>query len=149
MSVVVLDTGPLGMATNPKSRPENDECRQWLGKIVSLGTRVIIPEIADYEVRRELLRAGKAAGISRLDRFKADFEYLPITTPAILLAADLWARIRNAGLQTAGDQALDGDVILAAQALTCGVPPGDIVVATTNVAHLARLVGAKLWRDIS
>ena len=149
MSVVFLDTSPLGMATNPKSRPENEECRLWLSRLVANSTRVVIPEIADYEVRRELLRAGKLPGIGRLDRFKTDFEYLPITTGAILLAADLWATVRKSGVQTASDLALDGDVILAAQALTFGVPPSEILVATTNVGHLSRLVGAKLWRDIS
>ena len=149
MTVVFLDAGPLGMATNPRSRPENEECRLWLARIISRGARVIIPEIADYEVQRELVRAGKTAGISRLDRFKLDFEYLPITTSAMLLAADLWARTRNTGMQTAGDAALDGDVILAAQALTCEVVSSDIVVATTNVGHLARLVPAELWRDIT
>ena len=148
MSVVFLDAGPLGMATNPKSRPENEDCRRWLARIVSQGTRVIIPEIADYEVRRELLRAGKSAGIARLDRFKTDFEYLPISTTAVLLAADLWARIRNTGMQTASDLALDGDVILAAQALTCGVRSNEILIATTNVGHLSRLAEAKSWREI-
>jgi predicted nucleic acid-binding protein len=137
------------MATNPKSRPENEECKRWLAKLVSQGTRVILPEIADYEVRRELLRAGKKVGIDRLDRLKINVEYLPLTTPAMLLAADLWAQIRNMGRQTASDLALDGDVILAAQALTCGVASADILVATTNVDHLSRLVGAKMWRDIS
>jgi hypothetical protein len=32
------------------------------------GVRVVLPEIADYEVRRELLRAGKAAGVARVTR---------------------------------------------------------------------------------
>ncbi|MDE2106571.1 MAG: PIN domain-containing protein [Patescibacteria group bacterium] len=137
------------MATNPRSRPDNEECKKWLAELVLQGTRVILPEIADYEVRRELIRAGKLTGIGRLDHLKANVEYLPLTTTAMLLAADLWARVRNTGMQTASDLALDGDVILAAQALTCGVPSGEIVVATTNTNHLVRLVGAKLWRDIS
>jgi predicted nucleic acid-binding protein len=149
MSVVFLYSAPLGMATNPKSRAENDECKLWLAQLISEGRRVILPEITDYEVRRELIRAGKPAGIDRLDHLKNNVEYLPITTAAMLLAADLWARMRNMRMQTASDLALDGDVILTAQALTCGVPPGDIVVATTNVDHLSRLVGAKHWRDIS
>ena len=56
--IVLLDAGPLGMITNPKSSPENEACKDWLAKLVSKGVEVIIPEIADYEVRRELLRAG-------------------------------------------------------------------------------------------
>jgi hypothetical protein len=50
-------------------------------------------------------------------------------------------------LPTAGDHALDGDVILAAQvAVSAG--DQDPVIATTNVKHLERFVAARLWRDI-
>ena len=44
--------------------------------------------------------------------------------------------------------ALDGDVILCAQALTLGVAADDLVVATVNVGHLARFLTAKRWQDI-
>jgi predicted nucleic acid-binding protein len=135
------------MVSNPKSRPENDECRLWLVGLIATGTRVVIPEIADYEVRRELVRASKAQGIDRLDLLKRSLDYLPITTEAMLLAADLWGNIRRAGLTTAADHSLDGDVILAAQALTSGFAVTDIVVSTTNVGHLSRLVRATHWRE--
>jgi hypothetical protein len=62
------------------------------------------------------------------------------------LAADLWARARQKSLPTAPNPALDGDVILAAQALVLGVP---VVVATDNVAHLGRFVPADLWQNIA
>ena len=101
--------------------------------------RVIVPEVADYEVRRELIRLDKPAGLTRLDELPATLEYLPITTAAMRRAAELWAHARRAGQPTADAPALDGDVILAAQALTFGV---EVVVATTNVAHLGRCVAA-------
>ena len=46
--------------------------------------------------------------------------------------------------------ALDGDVILAAQARSIQPEAGseNVVVATTNVSHLARYVEAKHWTDI-
>jgi hypothetical protein len=56
--IVLLDAGPLGMITNPKSSSENEACKNWLASLAYKGVEVIIPEIADYEVRRELLRAG-------------------------------------------------------------------------------------------
>jgi hypothetical protein len=56
--IVLLDAGPLGMITNPKTSVENETCKDWLAKIASTAAKVMIPEIADYEVRRELLRAG-------------------------------------------------------------------------------------------
>ena len=60
-------------------------------------------------------------------------------------AAELWAQARTTGQTTAPDAALDGDVILAAQALTLNT---DVVVATGNPAHLSRFVAAELWQNI-
>ena len=79
--IVLLDAGPLGMITNPKSSPENEACKNWLASLAYDGVEVVIPEVADYEVRRELLRAGKERGIGRLDALKGMLRYAPITTP--------------------------------------------------------------------
>jgi predicted nucleic acid-binding protein len=141
-----LDAGPLGLVTNPKLSPESEACTQWLQTHITSGSRVIIPEIADYEVRRELLRASKTKGISRLDDLAKWIEYLPITTVAMRQAAKLWAEARQQGQPTAGDKTIDGDMILVAQAITLGVP--DIVIATTNVGHLSRFITAELWQNI-
>jgi len=59
-------------------------------------------------------------------------------------AAELWAQARNRGTPTAPPEALDADVILAAQAERAGA-----IVATENVGHLARYVTARHWRDIT
>jgi len=58
-------------------------------------------------------------------------------------AAEFWAQARKAGRATADDKALDGDVILAAQAHQVGA-----VVATENVGHLSRFVDARNWKEI-
>jgi predicted nucleic acid-binding protein len=148
--VIVLDTGPLGLATQRRGVPLAEAFRRWTAAIAGAGHRIIVPEIADYEIRREPLRANKAAGLGRLDAFNAaePDRFLPLDTPSMRLAASLWASIRNQGHTTAGDAALDGDVILAAQVLTCAVAPADLVVATTNVKHIARVVAADLWTNI-
>jgi len=65
--IVLLDSAPLGMLSNPKSTAENDECRAWLARLLARGMKVGIPEVADYEVPRELLRADKMLGVARLD----------------------------------------------------------------------------------
>ncbi len=145
--VIVLDSGPLGLATNPKPSAEADSCNQWLRSVLAADARVIVPEIVDYELRRELLRARKARGLRRLETVTSTLEYLPITTAAMRKAAELWAEARNRGTPTADPQALDGDVILAAQALTLGET--DVVIATTNVEHLNQFVTAANWRDIN
>ena len=136
------------MVCHPGGVDEIDACQLWLQKLLERGTRVAIPEIADYELRRELIRARKKPGIARLDALEASLEYLPLTTAAMRRAAELWAEVRQQGVPTADPKALDGDVILAAQALSTGLPSTDIVVATTNVGHLARLIPAALWQEI-
>ena len=104
--VVLLDTGPLGLVTNPRRSPQSVACAQWLQALVAHGIRVIVPEIADYEVRRELLRAKKERGLARLDALASRLEYLPLTTAAIRLAAMFWAQVRQQGQPTADDKAL-------------------------------------------
>lgn len=144
---ILLDAGPIGLVTNPKLSPISIVCSQWLQAKVVAGHRVVIPEIADYEVRRELLRANKTQGIARLDDLARVIEYLPITTAAMRQAALFWAQARQQGQPTANDQTIDADVILAAQAVTLAAP--NVIVATTNVGHLSRFVAADLWQNIT
>jgi hypothetical protein len=146
--IVLLDAGPLGMITNPKSSPENEACKNWLPNLVAKGTEVVVPEIADYEVRRELIRAGKDRGLGRLDALKALLSYAPITTPVMLKAAEFWATARRMGRQSADETSLDADMILAAQAGAMDHGGGQIVVATTNTRHLALFSVARVWRDV-
>lgn len=145
--VVFLDAEPIGLVTNPKLSPESTLCTRWLQALIISDTRVIIPEIADYEVRPELLRANKVRGIARLDELANSLEYLPITTAAMRQAAMFWAQARQQGQPTAGDKTIDSDMILAAQATTIDVV--DVVIATTNVGHLSRFAPADLWRNIN
>jgi predicted nucleic acid-binding protein len=146
--IVLLDAGPLGLATNPRPIPEAQACGHWIETLVRGGTLVLVPEIADYEVRRELLRARKMQGVRRLDQLVAAIGYVPLTTAAMRHAAEFWAAIRQTGKPTADAKALDGDVILAAQATVLAEQGHDIVVATTNVGHLRRFVAALEWQNI-
>jgi len=146
--IVHLDAGPLGMITNPKSSPQNEACKNWLASLAYDGVEVVIPEIADYEVRRELLRAGKDRGLGRLDALKSMLGYAPITTPVMLPAAEFWAAARNMGRQSANDASLDADMILAAQAGALARDGDETVIATTNVRHLALFSSARIWREI-
>lgn len=59
-------------------------------------------------------------------------------------AAEFWANSRRQGVPTADKQALDGDVILAAQALAVH---GTIV--TGNRKHLSRFVPAMDFSEIT
>ncbi len=137
---ILLDTGPLGAVSHPRA---NRDIVSWLEGQVTAGVQVFVPEIADYELRRELLRAGRTKSVIRLNKLEQALRYLPLTSRVMRRAAELWARARNMGKPTADDKALDGDMILAAQAEEVGG-----LVATTNVGHLALFIEAKLWHDI-
>jgi predicted nucleic acid-binding protein len=104
---------------------------------------VIIPEIADYELRRNLLLEGLGSSLKRLDELKDLLLYMPLTTRIMNKAAEFWAVARKQGKPCAAPDALDGDAILAAQAYEAGA-----VIATENVDHFSWLVEAKHWREI-
>lgn len=97
-------------------------------------------------MRRELLRAGKAKGLGRLDALKGMLGFAPITRPVMLKAAEFWASARKMGRQSADDASLDADMILVAQANV--LEDGKTVIATTNVRHLAIFATARTWREI-
>ena len=147
-SVVLLDTGPLGLVTHPR-REMREEPFRWLVGLRAAGVRVAVPEIADYELRRELLRAGGTRRAERLDTLEEELVYLPLRTGVMRRASRLWADARREGKPTAAPEALDGDAILAAQAQILEEELGEgVVVATTNPGHLTRFVAAHDWREI-
>ncbi|MCG8353719.1 MAG: hypothetical protein MI924_38635 [Chloroflexales bacterium] len=99
---VVLDSGLLEMVSNPRASVSNLQCRQWLAMLLARGILVYVPEIADDEIRRELLCASKTAGLRRLDRINAQLRYLPITTPnhapgSAVVGANAAARVADSG----------------------------------------------------
>ena len=73
-----------------------------------------------------------------------------ITTEALERAAEFWATLRRTGLPTAANESLDADAILAGMAVTTGQPGDSVIVATSNVRHLARFSGvdARQWETI-
>jgi predicted nucleic acid-binding protein len=137
------------MVSHPRADAENKKAAVWLKSLLAAGTQVIVPEIADYEVRRELLRARMQKSIRRLDQLKRTLTYLPISTDAMLKAAEFWADARNRGQPGAKDEALDADVILAGQANTFPEMPDKPIIATTNLKHLSRYADAEVWDRIT
>jgi predicted nucleic acid-binding protein len=146
--VLFLDSGPLGLITQPQRSSEVIAITDWLKDCLLAGARVLVPAIVYYEIKRELLRTNKSVGIARLDAFvnATPDRYLPLTDDALRFGAELWAQSRRAGRPTAEAAALDIDVLLAAQALGLGRPG---LVVTTNPKHLAQFVQALLWTDIA
>ena len=117
----------------------------WLAS----GAEILVPEIAYYEVRRELRRLNLIGALSELDALPRTMTYLPITTAIIVRASELWADLRRAGRPSADAAALDGDVILAATAIELEGQFDEVVVVTTNLRHLEQLVRAVRWDEFS
>jgi predicted nucleic acid-binding protein len=147
--IVLLDSGPLGLVSNPDVTPASMECSLWLEHLTQSNRFIVVSEIVDYEVRRELLRARRRKSLAKLDAVGQRFTFAPITTPVMRLAAAYWANARQRGVATADDQALDADMILVAQArlLEEGWQQ-EVVIATTNVRHLARFATARYWPEV-
>jgi predicted nucleic acid-binding protein len=147
---IFLHSGPLGLLTHPQRSVEVITVTQWLSRCLLNGSQIIVPAIVYYELKRELLRARKTLSVGRLDALinAAPGRYLPLSDDALRLAAELWAQSRQAGRPTAESKALDIDVLIAAQALSFGVSPAEVVVATTNPRHLGQCLLARTYSDV-
>lgn len=148
---LLLDTTVLTRLCHPV-RAENRGVAEWLSGLLAAKAgeiTVCVPEIADYEARRGLLHVALRSGrsttrsLDHLDRLSELLTYVPLDTPTMRRAARLWAETRHSGRPTAGPAMLDGDIILAAQALEVSG-----MVVTDNLRHFSRLVEAYRWQDV-
>jgi predicted nucleic acid-binding protein len=147
--IIVLDSGPAGLIVHAKGSEQSRKCGEWLETMLLAGHSVVVPEIVDYKLRRELLRLRKSVSLRRLDWMAETLLYLPITTAAMRRAAEYWAIARQRGQPTAGDRTIDSDMILVAQTeLVNAARREETVIATTNVRHLNRFTQAQLWEHI-
>ena len=151
--LILLDSGPLGLIVRAPSKPQVVRCVTWLNAVMATGATVIIPEIAHYEVRRELLRIRAVGSLRRLDYAldpSSGFRHLTLATDAMIRAAEFWAFLRQSSIPTASPDALDADAILAGQAALAGQPGDTVTIATRNLAHLNRFPGidAQTWDQI-
>ncbi len=137
---LMLDTGSLGEVTRPLGSP----VAAWARQRAERGDTLVVPEAADYELRRVLHRARNDDGLLALDLLVEQASYRALDTPTLHLAAQLWAEAR-----AADHPALDGDVILAAQAQTLTHATGrHTVVVTGHPEHFVPFVDARRWEDI-
>jgi predicted nucleic acid-binding protein len=123
---LLLDTGVLGQICHPR---RHQDVRSWFRRAVRDHT-FLVSELADYELRRELLRLGAVRSLAHLDELGRELPYVPVLTAVWRRAAELWAEARNKGSVSADPHALDGDAIVSAKAVE-----EDAEVVTTNVRH--------------
>ena len=139
--IVLLDAGPLGMS--PSSPRPGHPC--MARSAADADVEVLVPEIADYEMRRELLRAGKSRSIRRLNELHSTLGFCH-HHGRHAEGSRVLADARRFGRPTAHEMNLDADAILAGQAATFSV--GKVVIATSNPRHLSRFVPAENWHEI-
>src|SRR5208337_1227637 len=72
---LLLDTGPLGKIAHPRPNPE---VLAWLVRMLRGRVEVIIPEITDFELRRNLLLEGLVNPL-------ASTEYLEANLPVVVI----------------------------------------------------------------
>lgn len=70
MKHLFLDSHPLSLLSKPNITPDVAAILTWFHSIRTAGHSVYIPEVIDYEVRRELVRSGRTLSVTRLDLLK-------------------------------------------------------------------------------
>ncbi len=145
-----MDAGPLGLASYGPNDARSRGFYDRLHDLERAGADLAVPAIADYEVRRELLRRGATHQIEALDVLRSTFHYVEVTGAALDRAAGFWALLRQAGRPTADPHALDADAILAGIAAAMATADDRVTIATGNLRHLSRFPGieARLWDEI-
>ena len=128
---LLLDTAVVGEICHPRKHAGT---KQWLGR-VSATHELLLSEVVDYELRRELLRIGARRSLQALDDLALTITYVPVTTATWRAAAALWARARLAGRPSAPADAIDVDVLIAQQAIESAA-----VVVTPNKRHFDAFV---------
>jgi predicted nucleic acid-binding protein len=149
--LLLLDNNILSKVLRPElseNRPVADEIFRLQG---NPRFRIYVPEIIDYELRRKLLHLGyrqrqtrkwAREALSNLDDWVST-GYIPLTTKALRLAADIWAQTRATGQLRGPEDRLDVDVILAAQARQAGG-----YILTTNMKHFRNIAQVFDWRTV-
>jgi predicted nucleic acid-binding protein len=134
---LLLDSGVLSEICHGKAeRP----VRAWFERI-SLRHELFVSDVADYEVRRGLVRARALRGIALLDTMPGRCIRVAMDGTHWHRAAEIWARLANAGRIPA--KGLSGDTLLAAQALDLGA-----TIVTYNLKDFAGIVSASIWTDV-
>ena len=148
--IILLDTGPLGYITHPTDKGDNGLCKKWFEDLRAADIAIRIPQIADYELRRKLIHIKSSASIALLNKLiRSTGGLIRLTTRTMRKSAELWAQSRWDGIQTGDDAAIDGDVMLCAQAILLAENGDTVQVATTNVKHLETYVHAKKWSELT
>lgn len=153
--IVFLDSGVIGLLSNPNKRDRAIACEDWLYGLFAKGVYVVSSDICDYEVRRNLVLESmrfekRLQPLTYLDELHDFIDFLPVTSKILISASDVWAKSRLQGQAMSNGASIDVDAIICAhwELLKEEFPSRYVVVATTNVRHLSRFTEAFDWESI-
>ena len=70
---LLLDTAVVGEICHPR---KYDDVRAWFARAAT-EHEMLLSEVADYELRRELLRIDSRRSLDRLDELTRELRYIP------------------------------------------------------------------------
>jgi toxin FitB len=142
--LIILDSAPLGFFCNPKNR---DNYKKLSNFVKSLNFSIGVPEIIDYELRRNLELENLQKSISLLSQFQQRRQLISLESEDLIRAAELWAWCRKQGSTTTENKGIDIDVILVSQALSRKDFFNKVVILTIDTGDLSVFcdLGLHLW----
>lgn len=156
--IVVLDTNILGVLATPNDSESLERegesrevyyCTEWLYRLLSKGAQVVIPNICDYEIRRELIRISSSS-VEELNNLRESLDCYEVTFDVLEEAAEIWAESRKISQPNTQKENIDVDCIVAA---CCRVLEREnsgrvVILATKNIKDFQRTTNCALWQDI-
>ena len=138
---IMIDTSVLGRICHPT---EHSDVQEWFRSLLEQGSHVsevLVSVLADYELRRHLLKMGAVESLRRLDDLAQCLRYVPVTAEAGRRAAELRQAMATQGMPGVSDAGL----LMAAQAMI------ENAVLITNDRTTARIPGvqARDWTDVA
>lgn len=158
--LLVLDTGPLGLLTNPNKTEKPEACRHWFENMAQNGARVAVPQTSYEEVCIGIQHAHTVHGIDRLNKFVNEVydRNLWIATNRVVTmeAERLQESTKTRGKMTGDPNELNPDCKIAAACklapqLLDDIPQGTrCVVVTDNIKHYKQIeVECYKWQDLT
>lgn len=153
--IILIDSGVLGILSNPNESATTIKCEEWLYNKIVKGCTILTSQICKYEVKRSLLlcqeqKPSQVSGIQKLAELENLIDFIDVKPPDIETACQLWVQSIVEGIQVAPMMDVNFDIIICAQfkRLELENPGREIVIATTNLRHLQRFVKADLWENL-
>ncbi|MEP7119886.1 MAG: PIN domain-containing protein [Byssovorax sp.] len=136
----MLDTNILVRICLPTG---NRDVQEWFQSLLLRGAdapEILVSVLADYELRKTLIRRGASTSLGQLDSLAGSMTYVSVTAEAVRRAADLAARLSPEDRR----QISDVDVLIAAQAELAGA----LLVTSDHRLRAMPEITAKDWSEI-